>query len=320
MLMPFSGSEPGGRHQSAEGSNCLFDQPWWLDAVAPDQWSAIEIRRGDQLTARWPFTIKRRYGMTLLGMPDVTPVLGPWIAPSEGKYVTRLTREKDALTELLDELPRFDFFSQRMHPSMQNWLPFHWRNWQQTTRYTYVLDDLTDLDRVWTGLRENIRREIRKARKRLQIVLQDEIGPVTELVSLTYGRQDRSLPVPTDTLRRIGEACRGRGSGRAFVAIDDQGRRHAAVFLVWDHRCAYYLLGGADPQLRNSGAHSLAMWQAIQFAATVSREFDFEGSMREPIERFFRSFGARQTPYLKLTRCNSKLMQTALAFRDVLRK
>ncbi len=38
-------------------------------------------------------------------------------------------------------------------------------------RYTYILDDLTDMDALWGGLRENIRRECRKAEKDSRLLL-----------------------------------------------------------------------------------------------------------------------------------------------------
>ena len=75
--------------------------------------------------------------------------------------------------------------------------------------------------------------------------------------------------------------------------------------MVWDDYTAYYLIGGADPELRNSGASSLLLWEAIQFAAQVSRTFDFEGSMLKPVERFFRAFGAIQQPYMQVKKYNS---------------
>jgi len=60
------------------------------------------------------------------------------------------------------------------------------------------------------------------------------------------------------------------------------------------------------------------MWHAIQFASTVSTIFDFEGSMIEPVERFFRGFGAVQTPYFSLTHVRSKRVATALGMRSAL--
>ena len=70
-------------------------------------------------------------------------------------------------------------------------------------------------------------------------------------------------------------------------------------------RSAYYLMGGGDPALRNSGATALVLWSAIQFAASVAPAFDFEGSMLEPVERFVRAFGARPESYSALERITS---------------
>ena len=75
---------------------------------------------------------------------------------------------------------------------------------------------------------------------------------------------------------------------------------------------AYYLQGGNHPDLRNSGAASLVMWEAIQFASTVTQQFNFAGSMIPSIERFFRGFGATQVPYFSIYKNNLffKLWQT----------
>src|SRR5690606_13716638 len=91
---------------------------------------------------------------------------------------------------------------------------------------------------------------------------------------------------------------------------DGGGRQHAGVYIVWDSESAYYIMGGGDPELRNSGATSYCMWEAIRFSATVSRRFDFEGSMIEPVERFFRAFGAELTPYFQISRSKSLILGT----------
>jgi hypothetical protein len=98
-------------------------------------------------------------------------------------------------------------------------------------------------------------------------------------------------------VKRLDAACATQNARRIFFAEDAEKRIHAAIYVIWDDASAYYLMGGENPELRNSEASSLLMWEAIQFAATVTKKFDFEGSMIEPIERFFRGFGARQVPY-----------------------
>jgi hypothetical protein len=86
------------------------------------------------------------------------------------------------------------------------------------------------------------------------------------------------------------------------------------AYLVGDRRTTYYLMGGGDPQLRTSGAGSLLMWEAIRRARAVSQVFDFEGSMLRPVERFFRAFGGRQTPYPHVSRA-TRVGGAALAVR-----
>ena len=64
---------------------------------------------------------------------------------------------------------------------------------------------------------------------------------------------------------------------------------------------------GGNTELRDSGANPLAMWHSIQFARAVTSKYDFEGSMLNNVEPFFRSFGAIQTPYFSITRDNRPL-------------
>jgi hypothetical protein len=75
-------------------------------------------------------------------------------------------------------------------------------------------------------------------------------------------------------------------------------------------------MSGIDPDLRNSGAMSLLVWEALRFAATVTERFDFEGSVIEPVERFFRAFGGAQKPYFRVTRF-SRRMKFLMAGREM---
>ena len=84
--------------------------------------------------------------------------------------------------------------------------------------------------------------------------------------------------------------------------MDRKGRIHAAVWLVWDNGTAYFLMTGSDPEFRRGGALKLVIWEAVRFARTIAKRFDFEGSMIRPIENAFRDFGARQTPYFVISR------------------
>ena len=65
---------------------------------------------------------------------------------------------------------------------------------------------------------------------------------------------------------------------------------------------AYALMGGADPELRQSSAYRLVYWAAILFARTVAKRFDFVGSMLPQVEQLNRGFGATQRPYFAISK------------------
>lgn len=234
-------------------------------------------------------------------MPELTPWHHVFIDyPPEQKLTRRLSFEKDVLSELIEQLPRTRRFMQKYSYELTNWLPFYWNGYRQTTRYSYVISDIKDTDAVFREFRNNIRREIRKAGKHLKIVEENDLSDFYKLNKMTFSRQNEHPSYSFDYLKRIDAACREKECRKIWTAVDDQGCKHAVLYLVWDQFSAYYLMGGADPELRTSGASSLLMWTAIQFASGVTRQFDFEGSMIEPIERFVRGFGARQMPYFSI--------------------
>lgn len=275
----------------------LFSSPWWLDAVAPGAWSAVQVEEGGAVVARLPYVQRQRFGLTYLVMPPLTPALGPWLAPLEGKPSTRFRRQKELMGALVDRLPRFDAFDQSFHPSVENWLPFYWKGFQQTTYYTYRLPELGDLERVYAGFRTEVRHDIKQAAKKL--VVRDDL-PLADFLALndlTYTRQGLPPRSNPTLVGRLDAACAERGQRRILCAEDADGARHAAVYVVWDQGAAYLLMSGMDPAHRGSNAMALLVWEAIRHAAGVTACFDFEGSMLEPIEQFYRGFGGVLTPY-----------------------
>ena len=298
--------------------NSVFQRDWWLDAVAPGAWSPLEVVSAGEVVARMPIVCRRKSGLKFITMPRLTHTLGPWLADPNCGVAKRLAKEKNWLDTLAEQIPPFDYFCQNWHYSMQNWLPLLWRGFQATSCCTYVIEDISNPDAVWSNYRESARREIRKARKHVDV--RTDLSPeiLYRMTSKSFGQWNRKPPYGLEYLERLVSACTKRQAGRLFFAEDSQGGVHAALFLVWDESSAYYLVGGSNPESRNSGAMSLLMHEAIQFASTVSTVFDFEGSIVEPIERFVRSFGAQPRPFLTV-RGYSRKMQIVQGFREMFR-
>ena len=304
-----------------EPSIPIFSKDWWLDSVAGDAWDVVLVEKGDQILASMPYTMRQRYGLNVISQPALTQTLGPWLRPSTAKYARRLSQEKDLLQKLFEQLPKFAHYQQNWHCTRTNWLPLYWLGYEQTTRYTYRLEDLSNEEQIWGEMEANIRTDVRKASNKEGVKVRTDldIEAFLTLNEKVFARQNMALPYTRDFVRRLDKAAAQNQARKIFIAEDEQGRHHAGVYLIWDDNTAYYLMGGGDPDLRNSGATSLCMWEAIQFAATVTKNFDFEGSMIEPVERFFRGFGAVQTPYFSISKTNSKLLK-AYRFLQEMRK
>jgi hypothetical protein len=300
----------------------LFRQPWWLDATAgAGGWGEVCVREGGRTVASLQYALRRRWGMTTLSMPPLTPVLGPCFGKLDGKVSQILAREKDLTESLHAQLPRHDYFAQNFSANVTNWLPWYWLGYSQTTRYTYTLDLTQDEATLWAACLPKVRSDVRKAATRFAIAVKTDLGldAFIGVQNLTFSRKRVQSPLRRSLIERVDAACAERGCRRIFLAADGAGRVHAGVYLVWDSTRAYYLMGGGDPNLRNSGATSLALWEAIRFARTVAPVFDFEGSMMEPVERFIRGFGATQVPYLRVWRAPGRLTAAALGIRIAVR-
>ena len=291
----------------------IFSQDWWLDAVcgSTDNWDVALVKKGESIVATMPYYLKRKFGFTVITQPPLTPTLGPWLRPSTAKYSKALSEQKELMELLIGQLPLYDRFTQHWNSNLTNWLPFYWKGFKQSTRYSYLLADLSNEDNLWNGLQENIRREIRKAENRFKLTVREDchLDEFLELNKLTFERQKKIFPYPDQFIRKLDLTCSERSCRKTFIATDQNGRNHAGVYIIWDQSTAYYLMGGGDPALRNSGATSLCMWRAIQHSANVTKSFDFEGSMIRPIERFFRGFGAQQTQYFSITKTPSLILR-----------
>jgi hypothetical protein len=290
-----------------------------LDAVAPGRWGEVSLRHEGRTIARLPFVVRGRRRVRMLTQSSLTQTLGPWVEPSDAKPARALAHEHELLTELERALPRAQAFSQQFSPGMLNALPFYWAGYRLELRYTNRLEDLHSVDALWDGLRNNVRREVRKARKRVEVVEGLGVDLFYDVLSKTYIRQGLPTPRTLAEIERLEAACSKHRAGTMLYARDDSGRVHAVVWMVWDRHAAYYLLAGAEPELRTSGASSLLVWEAILRAREVAEVFDFHGSMVQPVERFMRGFGGRQTPYISVTRMGPAV-RAALAARAGVRE
>ena len=127
-----------------------------------------------------------------------------------------------------------------------------------------------------------------------------DFSELWEMLNKTFESQNRKNPMHRDLVRDIVLKCEEQNHGRYVCAKDPDGNVHSCAYFVYDEKVCYYLLGATDSEYRSSGAQSLVIWEGIKFAAEHSKRFDFEGSMIEGIENFFRQFNNQCCTYYEV--------------------
>jgi hypothetical protein len=298
-------------------TSTLFQQDWWLDAVCGAQnWDALIYETNGNIIGAWAYPLKKKYYLKLITMPMLTPGTGPLITCFEGqKPASQLSHEQQVLDELISQLSPFDLFDLYFLPLYKNHLSFFWKGFDQSTRYTYILKDLSDTDKIFEAFNSSIRTQIRKAEKEINVTESDDIKLFYKINALTFKRQNKQVPYSLVYVKQIDEACKKNKCRKILLAKDKEGNIHAALYLVWDKQSAYYLMGGADEAYKSSGAYSLLLWNAIKTSAGLTGQFNFCGSMLPNVERFFRSFGGEQTPYFHIKKLNSKALKVFFSLK-----
>jgi len=287
----------------------IFFQPWYLDVVCgASNWQVSLFEKGGEVAAALPYYLKHKGPFTYLTMPELSKFMGPYIAPQ-----WRHSRhEHKIINTLIEQLPKFSYFNQNCHYTFEDWLPFFWKNFTQTTKYSYTIENLYDLDQVLANFATDYRNtKLKKANRMVRLNFDRSLEDFFAVSKMSFSRQQKSFPLSYAFIEKYDAILEKHKARKIFFAVDKEERIHSVGYLIWDQQAAYYLIAGDNPELRSSGAGIFLVWQAIQFSQkTLSLNcFDFMGSMIPAIEKVRRNFGAQQKPYFEIKKYNSLLFK-----------
>ena len=288
----------------------IFHQPYWLDCVAPN-WNVAIIEKNNKIVASMPYwNVNKK-----ITMPPLTQFLGPYINEREN---IKISDEHKILTKLEEQITGFSRYEQRWQYIYNNWLPFYWKNFKQTSKYTYIIDTSKNKDELWKKVRSSTRSDINKSKKLgIKIKFDLDFDDFFRLVENTFSKQGLNLPYSKSFLYALTKTCKINKVGEILFAVNQDDEVIASSFLVWDKYSTYYILSGIDDKYKRTGASSFLMWESILFGSTKATIFDFEGSMIKRIETFFRSFGTEQRTYFEISKTMSKKLKLKSAISDI---
>ena len=292
----------------------IFSRDWWCEAICPGQWDVVVHRNQNEIIGAFPFYKTKKIGLSCILMPPFTQKMGPWIRED---IRTDPQKEKKVLLSLIEQLPRYDYINIQLDYAYQNWLPFYWNNFKQTTKYTYVIENLNNLDTIFDSFSYAKKKNIKRAES--LVTIKFDLDPKTfyENHLLTLKKQGRKIDYQFKSFKKIYDICKLNDAGRIIYAEDKAGNLHSALFVIWDKTSAYNLISTIDPDFRQSGAATLLVKEIIKYLAPKTKKFDFEGSIDRGISNSFSQFGTTQKSYHRVYKYNSILPKIILEIKQI---
>lgn len=280
----------------------VFMQAWWLDAVCGGRagWDCLmSVSLNGEIEAAMPFFIKKQWFLTKNGLPSITPWLGVWLknAPPETKKHSIFSKEKAMLTNLFAQMPATDIYDVNFQPGFSANLPIQQAGFRQTTRYSWVLDNLCDNKLIVQNFNRNTRRNVQKTASLLSIESSNDLDALYFLSKKNFARYGSAMPFSTDLLKKLDISLEKNHARQLFLAKNKAGNPVAAVYFCWNEHQSDLLISATDPQFRESGATIALLAAAVGFLENKTQKFDFNGSMAEPVAAVFRGLGAVPVPY-----------------------
>ena len=282
----------------------IYSKPWWLDCVCgKENWDVWLYESGGNVLAAMPYYMQNRGEHRYITKAPLTQNNGIIFREDKGrKPVKEAELQEKIINAACDaiESMNLDVYEQQFMPSFQNWTPFFWRHYTNFLRYTYIIPDTSNMDTVWSNFSPEYRNEIKKGQRLTRVcedISTEEFYDAHEKVFL---KQGASCPFSREFWSKLVQACAANGTGKMLCARDENDTIHAVLFLVWDERSVYHLLGGYMPEYSKSQAYPALTYRGILTAHELGLAYDFEGSMIKQIAKSFRQYGGIPTPYYRI--------------------
>ncbi|WP_182440511.1 GNAT family N-acetyltransferase [Mediterraneibacter gnavus] len=283
----------------------IYSKAWWLDAVCgEDKWNVWLYEHNSQIFAAMPYYFESRGNYKYITKALLTQNNGILFKYPEGaKSIAKQNFEEkviEAACSFIKEL-NIDVYEQQYHYNFTNWLPFFWNRYTAITRYTYVLENLENIEEVWQRVSSKYKKNIKKGYKNAAIKEGLDYKKFYEEHEKVFLKQGLRCPFSFETWEKIYQGSQINRCGKILYAEECGGGNIASVlFLIWDDESVYHLLGGSIPEYQKLETYNALTWEGIKFASEKGLKYDFEGSVIKRISKSFREFGGEPKSYFRI--------------------
>jgi lipid II:glycine glycyltransferase (peptidoglycan interpeptide bridge formation enzyme) len=284
----------------------IFMQSFWMDTVC-NTWTVHTVHDfKNEMVGAIVFHYKRKFGLSLILNPNMTPYHGLWIKEKfYFKEKNKITVGKEISNLLISSLPKTTYTNLRLSSSIIDTQIFKWKGFDTKVRYTYLIKNTTNKEESWANFDQKTRNSIIKASNDLICSEYTDINQHFDIVQGTFHKVKENLIVDVETFTKMYENLHPLSKSFLFCVKDKSDKIHASLLLIRDSKTAYLTSHGFVHNAHR-GATSLLIWKAIEYACENQINLDFEGSDLPKIEPFYRGFGGEITPYYQVVRAKNK--------------
>ena len=282
----------------------IYSQPWWMDAICgTENWDVWLYRKGDEVLAAMPYYMEQRGPYRYITKAPLTQNNGIIFRHDKGaKLQKRASLEEkviDAAALWLQD-QNFDVYEQQYPHTFTNWQPFFWNRFKCILRYTYIIEDTSDLNQVMQGYSAKLRNDIKKGQRNTAEIVSLEPDNFYREHEKIFAKQGLPCPFSYELWMRLYCACEANNSCITLCCRNNAEQITSVAFFVWDENYVYLLMGGSIPEHSSENSFAYLVHRGIAMASEQGKGFDFEGSMIQRIAKAFRDYGGVPMPYYRI--------------------
>jgi lipid II:glycine glycyltransferase (peptidoglycan interpeptide bridge formation enzyme) len=266
----------------------IYGYSFYLDHMAK-HWDALVL---NDYEAVMPLTWKNKFGINYLYQPFLTAQLGIF-----GKQIT-----EEQVRQFIESIPT-SFRLIEINLNSGNVSGFSGRF--SIKRNNYVLNLNKSYEELYMAYRENIRRNIKKAKQIGCQVLKDfDAQKTIELAVQQMKSQGNEEKENINHFRKLFKYLLSRQMATSYGVFSRQNELLSSCVFFFSHSRAYYILVGNHPGGKSTGASHALIDAFIKDNSEKNMLLDFEGSDISSLAHFYSGFGATNEiyPALKINR------------------
>ncbi len=276
----------------------IFLKPFWLDLVTHGQgdWIPFLYEKDGRVLASYVIFQKKKY-VTIQSIPRFTQFIGMWMVDSvrESDLYKRTSVMHEALEYFVGVVPKVLYAKCNHSYLIDAFLPLHAKGKRLIPKYTYRVENINESFQFPENIHSTKRRNLKKAKKLLSLSTEIGAEEFYDFHNECLSEKGEKTKYGLKFLKRLFEVGELNKCGQGFIALDEVGNKLAALYVVWDEVDAFHLIPVS--KRTNIDGATFLVDGAIEFLKGTVSNYDFEGSMRPGIEKYYRSLATNRRVY-----------------------